>query len=388
MRNKSARSALLLAAIAIMAWSVAACGSSSQSTGSATTASSSAAGTSAANTAAQSATAAQEISDVGVSGSTSFCGTKKIVLGIHDGFGVNAWSQESLAAVRSEAALCPNVKTVVAIGGGDLQKSISDVNSMVAQGVNALVLIPDFGQAQLKSIQNATKAGVKVVPWGANPGGVPGKDYVAYVDWSAPASGTRWAKWMVEALHGKGNVIFTGGPAGNPVGAEQLAAIVAVFKSHPGMKLLTGDTTWPVTNWDPATAQKVTSALLAKYPKIDGIISNYGTDALASARAFQAANRKLVPIATLDANGLSCIYKKAGVPLATISSRNWLGRIAARKAIAAAEGQQDNEPSTYDLPFFEDSLHGKPLQCSATEAPDFYPSNKITVASIQQYGKP
>lgn len=388
MRNKSARSALLLAAIAIMAWSVAACGSSSQSTGSATTASSSAAGTSAANTAAQSATAAQEISDVGVSSSTSFCGTKKIVLGIHDGFGVNAWSQESLAAVRSEAALCPNVKTVVAIGGGDLQKSISDVNSMVAQGVNALVLIPDFGQAQLKSIQNATKAGVKVVPWGANPGGVPGKDYVAYVDWSAPASGTRWAKWMVEALHGKGNVIFTGGPAGNPVGAEQLAAIVAVFKSHPGMKLLTGDTTWPVTNWDPATAQKVTSALLAKYPKIDGIISNYGTDALASARAFQAANRKLVPIATLDANGLSCIYKKAGVPLATISSRNWLGRIAARKAIAAAEGQQDNEPSTYDLPFFEDSLHGKPLQCSATEAPDFYPSNKITVASIQQYGKP
>jgi ribose transport system substrate-binding protein len=388
MRKTSARSALLLAAIAIMAWGVAACGSSSSS-GSASTASSSAGSTPAAKTSAPpSATAAQEISDVGVSSSTSFCGTKKILLGIHDGFGVNAWSQESLAAVRSEAALCPNVKTVVAIGGGDLQKSISDVNSMVAQGVNALVLIPDFGQAQLKSIQNATKAGVKVVPWGADPGGVPGKDYVAYVDWSAPASGTRWANWMVEALHGKGNVIFTGGPAGNPVGAEQLASIVKVFKSHPGMKLLTGNTSWPVTNWDPATAQKVTSALLAKYPKIDGIISNYGTDALASARAFQAANRKLVPIATLDANGLSCIYQKAGVPLATISSRNWLGRIAARKAIAAAEGQTDNEPSTYDLPFFEDSLHGKALQCSASEAPDFYPSNKITVASIKQYGKP
>jgi ribose transport system substrate-binding protein len=387
MRKKSSRSALLLAVTAIMAWGVAACGSSSSS-GSASTASSSAGSTPAAKTSAPSATAAQEISDVGVSSSTSFCGTKKILLGIHDGFGVNAWSQESLAAVRSEAALCPDVKTVVAIGGGDLQKSISDVNSMVAQGVNALVLIPDFGQAQLKSIQNATKAGVKVVPWGANPGGVPGKDYVAYVDWSAPASGTRWANWMVEALHGKGNVIYTGGPAGNPVGAEQLASIVKVFKSHPGMKLLTGNTSWPVTNWDPATAQKVTSALLAKYPKIDGIISNYGTDALASARAFQAANRKLVPIATLDANGLSCIYRKAGVPLATISSRNWLGRIAARKAIAAAEGQTDNEPSTYDLPFFEDSLHGKPLQCSATEAPDFYPSNKITVASIKQYGKP
>jgi ribose transport system substrate-binding protein len=379
---------LLLAATAIMAWGVSACGSSSSSTSSASTSSSTGSTPAAQTSTPLDATATQEIADVGVSGNTSFCGAKKILLGIHDGFGVNAWSQESLAAVRSEAALSSNVKTVVAIGGGDLLKSISDVNSMVAQGVNALVLIPDFGQAQLESIQKATKAGVKVVPWGANPGGVPGKDYVAYVDWSAPASGTLWANWMVQALHGKGNVIFTGGPAGNPVGAEQLASIVSVFKAHPGMTLLTGGTAWPVTNWDPATAQKVTAALLARYPKIDGIISNYGTDALASARAFQAANRKLVPIATLDANGLSCIYKKAGVALATISSRNWLGRIAARKAIAAATGQPDNEPNTYDLPFFEDSLNGKPLQCSTGEAPDFYASNKITVASIQQYGKP
>ena len=54
---------------------------------------------------------------------------------------------------------------------------------------------------------------------------------------------------------------------------------MAVFKKYPGLKLLTGAKDWPVTNWDPATAQKITSALLAKYPKIDGIISNYGTDA-------------------------------------------------------------------------------------------------------------
>jgi ribose transport system substrate-binding protein len=388
MRNKSMNRAAMFVAIAMTTWGLSACGGTSSSSSSSSTTSAPASTTAQNASAALSATTTQEIADSGVIKTASFCGTKPITLGIHDGFGVNAWSQESLAAVRSEAAKCSNVKTVVAIGGGDLQKSISDVNSMVAQGVNALVMIPDFGQAQLASIKAATKAGVKVVPWGANPSGTPGQDYVTYVDWSAPAAGTLWANWMVQALHGNGNVIFTGGPAGNPVGAEQLASIVKVFKAHPGMKLLTGNTDWPVTNWDPATAQKVTSALLAKYPKIDGIISNYGTDALASVRAFQAANRKLVPITTLDANGLSCIYKKAGVPLSTISSRNWLGRVAARKAIAAAEGITDNEPSTYDLPFFEDSLNGKPLQCNPTAAPDFYASNKITAASIQQYGKP
>lgn len=384
MTIKSARRvALSVIALIAAAVVVSACGSS----GSSSDTSGGSASTSAAPKAV-SLSEQQEIAKSGVLNGASFCGSKPITLGIHDGFGINAWSQESLAAVRSEAAKCKNVKQIVAIGQGDLQKSISDINSMVAQGANAIVLIPDFGQAQLASIKQATGAGVKVVPWGADPSGSAGSDYVSYVDWDVPASGKLWAEWMVKALHGKGNVIYTGGPAGNPVGAEQLAAIVAVFKQHPGMKLLTGDKSWPVTNWDPATAQKVTSALLAKYPKIDGIISNYGTDALASVRAFQAANRKLVPITTLDANGLSCIYKDKGIPLSTISSRNWLGRVAARKAIAAAEGIQNTEPDKFALPFYEDSLGGKPLQCDKSAAPDFYPSNQISTADISQYGKP
>jgi ribose transport system substrate-binding protein len=332
-------------------------------------------------------TAAQEIAKAGQF-NLPFCGTQQITLAVLDGFGINAWSQESYTAARAEAAKCSNVKVITAAGGGDLQKSISDITSAVAQGAKAIVVIPDFGQAQLAAIKQATAQGAKVVPWGANPGGAGGTDFVSYVDWNDGYAGTLWAQWMVKALHGKGNVIYTGGPAGNPVGAAQLAAVVKVFAKHPGMKLLTGSKDWPVTNWDPATAQKVTSALLAKYPKIDGIISNYGTDALASIRAFQAAGRKLVPVTTLDANGLSCLYKKNGIALSTISSRNWLGRVAVRKAIAAAEGLPNNEPSIYNLTFFEDTLGGKALQCNPKAAADFYPSNQLTVGQIRQYGKP
>lgn len=339
-------------------------------------------------------TVAQELSSVGITTSNAFCGTKKITLGIHDGYGINAWSQASYAAVRSEAAKCPNVKTIVELGQGDLQGSISQVNSMVSQGINALVIIPDFGKAQLPSLQAATAAGVSVVPWGADPSGVDGKDFVNYVDWSSPDAGTLWANWMVNTLKGKGNVVFIGGPAGNPVTSGQLKSIVAVFAAHKGMKLLTGNTDWPVTNWDPATAQKITGSLLAKFPKIDGVISDYGTDALAALRTMQAAGRALVPTATLDANGLGCLWqsesKKAGnkFQLATISSRNWLGRIAARKAISAAEGISNNEPSIVSLPISENSLRSNKPVCSAGQADDFYNSNKITPAVLAKYGKP
>jgi ribose transport system substrate-binding protein len=331
--------------------------------------------------------AGQEIATSGVQPKIKFCGSKPITLAVEDGFGVNAWSQESYAAVKSTAAQCKNVKVITAAGGGVLSGMIGDINSAVAQGANAMTVIPDFGAAELPALQAATKAGVKVIPWGADPSGVNGQDFVAYVDWNDGYAGTVWAKWMAKALHGHGNVIYTGGPAGNPVGADQLTAIVKVFANYPAIKLLTGNSSWPVTNWNPATALTITASLLSQFPKIDGIISNYGTDALASAQAFQKAGRKLVPIATLDANGLSCLYKSKKVPLQTISSRNWLGRIAARKAIAAAEGLSNFEPNIINLPAFEDTLAGKPYQCNKNAAADFYPSNKLTTAQLQQFGK-
>jgi ribose transport system substrate-binding protein len=339
-------------------------------------------------------TAAQEIATTAISKDKSFCGTKPITLAVLDGFGINTWSQESYAAVRSEAAKCSNVKQFAIAGGGDLNKMIADVNTAVTQGANAITIIPDFGKAELAAIQAATNAGVKVVPWGANPSGVDGKDYVQYVDWNDPVAGTMWANWMVKALHGKGNVIFTGGPAGNPVGLGQLANIVKVFAKHPGMHLLTGKTSFGVTNWDPATAQKLGAAYVAKYPKIDGIITNFGTDALAIIRAFQASGRKLVPTEGLDANGLSCLYQKTRktqpkFQIATISNRNWLGRIAARKAIAAAEGIKNTEPARITLPFYEDTLT-KPTKtfCNPKLSQDFYLSDNISPATVAKYGKP
>lgn len=330
--------------------------------------------------------------EAGIVPGTEFCGTKPVTVGVADALGNNPWSVVSMAVVRSELAKCQNVEQIVTVGGGDLQKSISDINSLVAQQVDAIVVLPAFGPAELPAIRSAHAAGVTIVPWGAYPGGTAGKDYLSYVDWSFGGAGTRWAEWMVKATNGRGNILFFGGPAGNPVTKGQLDAINAVFAKHPGMKLLTGTHDWAVTNWNPATAQKQAAALLAKHPKIDGIISDFGTDALAATRAFKAAARSLVPIATLDTNGLSCLYERESkrtpsFEVATISSHNWLGRVAVRQALADVQGIGNDEPSQYDLPFYEDSLAGSGVNCDPDLPADFYPSNKLTPDDISRYGK-
>jgi ribose transport system substrate-binding protein len=335
----------------------------------------------------------EEIASAGRTTDASFCGDKPILLGVHDGYGVNAWSVASFAAVRSEAAKCPNVEVIAAGANGDLQKAISDVNSWVAQGMNALVIIPDAGApgAQLQSLQDATRQGVTVVPWGSDPAGVAGTDYLTYVDWDTVDSGRVWGQWMADTLGGTGKIVYLGGPAGVAVGLQQLDGIKEVLANYPDIELLTGDTDYAVTNWDPATAQQAMTALLNQFPEIDGVISNYGTDADAAVRAFQAAGRELVPIATLEANALACGFdalKEANpkYELATISSRNWLGRIAARKAIAGAQGIANDEPSLYQLPLFEDTVIGLAPQCDESLAPDQYLSNQLTADDLTTYG--
>lgn len=341
------------------------------------------------------ASAEESIAAAGRTQDASFCGTEPITLGIYDGGGINAWSQASFAAANSEAAKCPNVTTWVAGAGFDQSKAISDLNAWLAQGVNAITIIPDAGVpgAELQTLQQATANGVAVVPWGADPTGTAGTDYVTYVDWDTVDAGRQWATWIADALGGEGNVVFLGGFPGNAVAMQQLQGINEVFADNPGITLLTGTDTFAPTNWDPAVAQENMTALLGQYDDIDGVITNYGTDAVGVIRAFEEAGRELVPMTSLEANQLACDFEalKADNPryeLATISSRNWLGRVAARKAIAAAQKLTNDEATLYALPITEDTINGLAPICDPSLAPDQYLSNKLTAEDLTTYGVP
>ena len=342
-------------------------------------------------------TPAQEIATSGIFTTCRSAARSRSHSRVHDGFGINAWSQESYAAVRSEAAKCTNVKEIVAAGGGDLQKSISDINSMVAQGANAIVIIPDFGQAQLAVAPGTRRRPASRSSRGAPIRAAPGTDYVALRRLER-----RLRRHDVGQVDGQGARTAratSSSSAARPAtrsAPAQLEVDRQGLRQAPGHEAADRHEDWPVTNWDPATAQKqMTAALLAKYPKIDGIISNYGTDALASdarvpgrrpqARADRDARRQRALLPVQEG-----AQEQPAFQLATISSRNWLGRIAARKAIAAAEGLPNKEPSIYQLPFFEDTVSGQePRRAYPSAAPDFYPSNKLTQShQISKYGKP
>src|ERR1700733_13772323 len=104
---------------------------------------------------------------------TPLCGTKPMIVGVSDGYGGNTWRKTGLAEIKDELSRCKNVKRVIySNANGDPQKANSDINSMVAQGINVLIMLPDFGAVQLPAMRSAMKAGVAVVPYSAQIAGV------------------------------------------------------------------------------------------------------------------------------------------------------------------------------------------------------------------------
>jgi ribose transport system substrate-binding protein len=191
---------------------------------------------------------------------------------------------------------------------------------------------------------------------------------------NSEASGEVYGDWLGKALNGKGNYIVLGGQPGSPTAQAIFeGAKKTIEEKYPDMKLLIDRAV--DTNYDEAFTQKAVAGLLAKYPKIDGIISGCGNCNIGALTAFEQANRPLPAITGDDNNGQGCLFKRLKqnsdtLEMSNVSGRTWLVRAATRKALAAAQGMDDTEPSIVNLELTEDSLNPDlPVQCAEDVSP-------------------
>jgi len=360
----------VLAGVGALALVLAACSSASSGSGSTPAASSGASATGSS-----------------VAGAPSWCGPKKISLGLTDGFGGNSWRLVTTAAAKEEAAKCPSVTSFqYADGQGNTQKAISDIQGMVAKGVNAIVVFPDAGQAILPALRSAYQAGVITIPYRVFPGGTAGTDYTDFIGTDVKAAGVLWANWLVKNLPNGGNILNISGPAGNSQGVGEAAGLHSVLDPL-GKYTFIGDQPFEVTNWDPALTQQVLTAAIAKYPKIDAIVSDFGPSLVSALSAFKKSGRSVPAIATSDGNLLSCFWANnhatnPDFKLYTISTQNDHSRLAIDWAVALATGGV--KPSTDSFPNtpFEDSVTGQPhpVDCQPSLPGDVYLSAEMSGA--------
>ena len=293
----------------------------------------------------------------------SWCGPKQATLALLDGYGGNSWRQVTTASGKEEALKCPSItKYEYADGQGDTQKSISDIKAMAAKGIDALVVFPDAGPAMLPAITSVYKSGKVIVPYRVEAGGKPGVNYNKFIGTDFKNDGINWGNWIKGVLPNGGNLLFLSGPAGNSQGLDELAGLKSVL--GPEYKFLNPEP-FDVTNWDPALTQKVLTAEIAKNPKIDVIVSDFGPSLVGALPLFEKSGRSIPALATSDGNSLGCFWtdhhkNNPDFKLFTVSTENDNVRLAVQWAVAAATGGTPPTEEIFKGPVFENSVTGQP----------------------------
>jgi ribose transport system substrate-binding protein len=323
----------------------------------------------------------------------SWCGPKKATIALLDGYGGNSWRQVTTASGKQTVELCPSItKYEYADGQGDTQKSISDIKSMAAKGVDALVVFGDAGPAVLPAITSVYKSGKVIVPYRVVVGGKEGKNYSKFIGSSFVEDGKSWGNWIKGILPKGGNILFLSGPAGNSQGLDELKGMKEVLGKE---YKFVNPAPFAVTNWDPALTQKVLTAEIAKNAKIDVIVSDFGPSLVGALPLFEKEGKSIPALATSDGNSLGCFWqdnheKNPDFKLFTVATGNDNVRLAVEWAVALATGGKPPAEEIFKAPVFEDSVSGKPnaVQCRKDLPGAIYLSSELPAeAQAKAVGK-
>jgi ribose transport system substrate-binding protein len=263
----------------------------------------------------------------------------ELTVALADGFGENVWREVTHMEFVLQALTYPEIgKIIYTSGQADTQKAISDLRSLIAQGVDVIVGFPDAAEAMLPTVKEATAQGVTYVPYIASPSGTPGEDYLTFVAEDLCVLGENFAGVLNEQV-GEGKVVFLGGTPGNALStAWQNCEEPAL---NPGLELI-GKAD---TNWTREGTLEAMSGFLSSDPDLKGISYEYADGFLGGVRAYEAAGLPLDVVLTLrtDEFGLFCEWNEIGNPNFKIfysSGGGFDSRIALTAGMMALKGAE------------------------------------------------
>jgi ribose transport system substrate-binding protein len=192
----------------------------------------------------------------------------------------------------------------------DVNKQVSDIDQLVAQKVDAIIVFPLDPKAITPAVDRAEAAGIKTIGINATLGNTKAtnaKPFDAAVNQGELEMASGTAKFVVDQLHGKGNVLGIG--LGVPVPTIEYQ-----------MQVMQADVTKGGLTWlarvdnptdDSAGAEPVVAQALLKYPDINAIMAYNDPSALGAVAAVKAAGQQGKIIIT-GANGVALDQVKSG----------------------------------------------------------------------------
>lgn len=228
-----------------------------------------------------------------------------------------------------------DVDLIINDGEGKPDKQSSQLDSFVAQGVDAVIICPTDANALTPAVESVVKAGIPVVACSADVADNVGQVWVGSENENG---GEIEAGFVVDSLGGKGNIAILRGPLGHFAEQGRFAGYEKVLKNHPGIKVVYDQT----ANWQRDQAMTQVENLLTSGNHIDAILCQNDGMALGALEAVKAAGQKdRILIAGIDAIKDALDSIQAGELDATcFQDAIGQGKGALDMAIRAARGEK------------------------------------------------
>jgi ribose transport system substrate-binding protein len=212
----------------------------------------------------------------------------------------NAWAVLFWETAKWEAAKHPQqISNLFTTDAGDsAAKQLSDVEDLIAKGVDALIIRPCTLDAAVPGIEKAMSKNIPVIVSNRS---TKAASYVTQNTTPAIDIGRNQGVWLAKQLNGKGKILSFEGPAGSGPQVERFQGAQEVLSKYKEIEILARKP----TNWSRSESKTAMEDYLQSFKKIDGILSQAGMMSMGVVEALEEAGIKptSLPITGDDYNG-------------------------------------------------------------------------------------
>lgn len=208
---------------------------------------------------------------------------KKVRIGVSIPAADHGWTAGVVYWANEAMKLYPDVEWTLATAE-DPAKQISDIETMMAKGIDGLVVLATESAPLTPIAKQVAERGILLV--NVDRGFLePVAD--VFIEGDNKAFGRKSAQFIVDRLRGQGNIVILEGIP-STVNTDRVEAAKEVFAAAPGIRILDSQSGM----WNRTKAHEVMQAMLVKHPKIDAVWASDDDMALGVEQAIREAGRQ------------------------------------------------------------------------------------------------
>ncbi len=279
-----------------------------------------------------------------IGGGAAFAGAQKektaFTIGLAMHFMRDDYAINCVDAVKAVAAKYPGSRVVVTDANADPPKQLADMENLIAQGVNAIIVVPFDEKAILPAIETANKKNIPVIAITYIPNAKVATTVASSGDYE---NGKATGELLVKKMGGKGKLAVI------DLGFSLWRIDQRIKGFEDAIKGTDIEVVARQSGADQAKIQDAVSGILTAHPDLNAIWATFSNQIVAASDALRAANRKDIFLSGIDADKAIIERIKEGWITGTAAQfPKEHGRLAAEAAFAVLQGKPVKE--AYDVP--------------------------------------